>query len=367
MNGRDPVDAATRYRVCALAPGGAALLAVSPVTGRTHQIRVHASHAGAPLVGDRDYGGPSRVTLSTGRVLEPRRVALHAARVVVPAASGAPAGGRGAGAGGARRRCGPRLAGRPRRGSLRPRASSREQEPLVETLARAPALAVAPPGRLALASCVSGGRPRRAACPGRRQPPHDRREPRARRGAPARCPPELVLTSTPADPTPHGRALAVGLRPAMGPGRRLARRRQSARAAGAAGDAAGRWGGLRSSSSRGRRSSSAFASTFRSWVPPSRATAGGERRPRSRRSSARASASSSRRRREARGSSSGIAPRTGGGRCRGRRTAPGPRDASASDAARAELPTARRKAETFRRVRASNPPDNQRVPRRPKL
>jgi 23S rRNA pseudouridine1911/1915/1917 synthase len=50
---------------------------------------VHASHAGAPLVGDRDYGGPARVTLPTGRVLEPRRVALHAARVVVPGASGA--------------------------------------------------------------------------------------------------------------------------------------------------------------------------------------------------------------------------------------------------------------------------------------
>ena len=88
-HGRDPAAAATRYRVCALAPGGAALLAASPVTGRTHQIRVHASHAGAPLLGDRDYGGPSRVTLSTGRVLEPRRVALHAARVVIPAASGA--------------------------------------------------------------------------------------------------------------------------------------------------------------------------------------------------------------------------------------------------------------------------------------
>jgi 23S rRNA pseudouridine1911/1915/1917 synthase len=89
-HGRDPIAATTRYSVCARAPGGATLLAVSPVTGRTHQIRVHASHAGAPLLGDRDYGGPARVTLSTGRVLEPRRVALHAARVVVPGAGGAP-------------------------------------------------------------------------------------------------------------------------------------------------------------------------------------------------------------------------------------------------------------------------------------
>ncbi len=90
VGGRAPIAASTRFGVCAVAPGGAALLAVSPVTGRTHQIRVHASHAGAPLVGDRDYGGPARITLPTGRVLEPRRVALHAARVVVPGASGTP-------------------------------------------------------------------------------------------------------------------------------------------------------------------------------------------------------------------------------------------------------------------------------------
>ena len=89
-HGRDPVDARTRYRVVALAPRGDAMLALAPLTGRTHQIRVHASLAGAPLVGDRAYGGPSRITLSTGRVIEPGRIALHASQVVVPGEDGSP-------------------------------------------------------------------------------------------------------------------------------------------------------------------------------------------------------------------------------------------------------------------------------------
>ena len=90
VHGRDPVDARTRYQVVALAPRGEAMVAVAPVTGRTHQIRVHSAHAGAPILGDRAYGGPSRVTLPTGRVLEPGRIALHAARVVVPGEDGSP-------------------------------------------------------------------------------------------------------------------------------------------------------------------------------------------------------------------------------------------------------------------------------------
>lgn len=35
---------------------GAALLEAEPITGRTHQIRIHAAHAGWPLAGDERYG-----------------------------------------------------------------------------------------------------------------------------------------------------------------------------------------------------------------------------------------------------------------------------------------------------------------------
>lgn len=84
------VSARSLFALVARAPAGQALLAVAPQTGRTHQIRIHASGAGATLLGDRAYGGPARVTLPSGRVLEPNRVALHAARVVVPGADGRP-------------------------------------------------------------------------------------------------------------------------------------------------------------------------------------------------------------------------------------------------------------------------------------
>ena len=84
INGRDPVPATTHFALCARAPTGSALFAFAPVTGRTHQIRVHSAHAGAALIGDRSYGGVVRLTLPSGRVIEPGRIALHAARVVVP-------------------------------------------------------------------------------------------------------------------------------------------------------------------------------------------------------------------------------------------------------------------------------------------
>ena len=88
--GRDPRDrkkfssevasgkrAVTHWRVVERF-AGATLVEVSLETGRTHQIRVHFSDAGHPLVGDRTYGRPPREPhlRAVARVLG--RQALHA-------------------------------------------------------------------------------------------------------------------------------------------------------------------------------------------------------------------------------------------------------------------------------------------------
>jgi 23S rRNA pseudouridine1911/1915/1917 synthase len=80
VRGRDATNAVTRYEVAGETPL-ASMLRVEPVTGRTHQIRVHASHAGVPLLGDRDYGGARTIVLPTGKVLAFERIALHCAEV----------------------------------------------------------------------------------------------------------------------------------------------------------------------------------------------------------------------------------------------------------------------------------------------
>jgi 23S rRNA pseudouridine1911/1915/1917 synthase len=77
--------AATAYRTLE-ASGLAALVEARPETGRTHQIRVHLAHLGAPLLGDAKYGGPRRI----GEVAVPR-VMLHAQRLeLAHPVSGAP-------------------------------------------------------------------------------------------------------------------------------------------------------------------------------------------------------------------------------------------------------------------------------------
>ena len=93
--GRDPGDrkkmsararrtrsAATRI-TGALQMPGVTLIHVAILTGRTHQIRVHLSEIGHPIVGDATYGGlRRRVAFELRPLLALERPFLHAGRLV---------------------------------------------------------------------------------------------------------------------------------------------------------------------------------------------------------------------------------------------------------------------------------------------
>ena len=82
LAGRDETDAAhaiTDYRTLDAAGRRAAWLELSPLTGRTHQLRVHCVGIGCPILGDAKYGG-------AGAMLEgfPESLHLHARGIVIP-------------------------------------------------------------------------------------------------------------------------------------------------------------------------------------------------------------------------------------------------------------------------------------------
>ncbi len=67
-------QARTDFRLLT-AGAGAALVEARPLSGRSHQIRVHLAHGGRPVVGDTRYGGPAAPRL----MLHCRRMAFDAA------------------------------------------------------------------------------------------------------------------------------------------------------------------------------------------------------------------------------------------------------------------------------------------------
>ena len=78
----DPIlgrPATTRWRLLPSSPSPGkhwSLLELEPITGRSHQLRVHLAWLGMPIIGDRLYGP------LTGRVAP--RLALHATWLVFP-------------------------------------------------------------------------------------------------------------------------------------------------------------------------------------------------------------------------------------------------------------------------------------------
>ena len=77
--------ALTHFRVLDRAGKRAALLALWPRTGRTHQLRVHCAEIGCPILGDGKYGGEEALLSA---VADARRLHLHARRLVLPHPSG---------------------------------------------------------------------------------------------------------------------------------------------------------------------------------------------------------------------------------------------------------------------------------------
>ncbi len=77
--------ALTHFQVLDRAGKRAALLALWPRTGRTHQLRVHCAAIGCPILGDGKYGGEEALLAP---VADARRLHLHARRLTLPHPSG---------------------------------------------------------------------------------------------------------------------------------------------------------------------------------------------------------------------------------------------------------------------------------------
>lgn len=69
----------TRYRRLGMRDG-LCWLALQPVTGRTHQLRVHCAAMGWPLAGDKVYGGDRAMATSAALLLHAWRITLPRGR-----------------------------------------------------------------------------------------------------------------------------------------------------------------------------------------------------------------------------------------------------------------------------------------------
>ncbi len=85
----DSKKAISYYAVVQQAAETAAWLALMPLTGRTHQLRVHCAAIGTPLVGDLKYGGDkAALSITGGMDAETPRLHLHARSINIAHPSG---------------------------------------------------------------------------------------------------------------------------------------------------------------------------------------------------------------------------------------------------------------------------------------
>jgi 23S rRNA pseudouridine955/2504/2580 synthase len=78
----DAKSAITVYQNMERALYEMAFVAMWPITGRTHQLRVHMQHIGTPLLGDRLYGKPTPDALPIDEL--GKGLHLHARRLILP-------------------------------------------------------------------------------------------------------------------------------------------------------------------------------------------------------------------------------------------------------------------------------------------
>jgi 23S rRNA pseudouridine955/2504/2580 synthase len=77
--------AVTRYRIIERLGGKVTWVAMYPVTGRTHQLRVHMSEIDCPILGDGKYGGQEAFLHGEG---VSRKLHLHARALRLPGING---------------------------------------------------------------------------------------------------------------------------------------------------------------------------------------------------------------------------------------------------------------------------------------
>lgn len=86
VSGKEGKAAVTRYRVMEAMGKQMSLMQLEPVTGRTHQLRVHMAELGCPIVGDGKYGG-KKAFVGENVGIE-KKLHLHAWHITLPRPNG---------------------------------------------------------------------------------------------------------------------------------------------------------------------------------------------------------------------------------------------------------------------------------------